>query len=57
MAIKNKSEITTTGELREALADAIVRVSKGEMSAADGKALVSRANQLTKRMKEELEKQ
>ena len=57
MAIKSENTITTTGNVREALADALQRVSKGELPANDAKAMIGLANQITTSMAVELKHQ
>ena len=57
MSVKADNEITTTGKIREALADALYRVSKGELPANDGKVMVGLANQITQNMAVELKHQ
>lgn len=52
-----KSKLTTTGKIREALADALERVSKGELPATDGQVMVGLANQITQSMAVELKHQ
>lgn len=57
MAIKSEQLITTTGKVRAALADALQRVSKGELPANDAKAMIGLANQITCSMATELRHQ
>lgn len=51
------SKITTTGKVREALADALDRVSRGELAATDGVVMIGLANQITHSMAVELKHQ
>lgn len=57
MAIKANEKITTTGAIRSALAEALVRAGKGELPAADGKNMIGLANQITTSMAVELKHQ
>lgn len=57
MSIKSEQQITTTGKIREALADALVRAGKGELSAVDGRNMIGLANQITTSMAVELKRQ
>lgn len=57
MAIKSSMKITESGKIRAALADALVRASKGELSAIDGKNMIGLANQITLSISVELKHQ
>ncbi len=57
MTVKSKEKITTTGKIREALAEALVRAGRGELSAADGKNMIGLANQITSNMAVEIKHQ
>jgi hypothetical protein len=52
-----KNVITTTGLIREALADALRRAGDGQLSATDGKNMIGLANQITSNMAVELKHQ
>ena len=45
--MSNNSEITRTGKVRDALAEALIRASRGELSSTDGKNMIGLANQIT----------
>ena len=49
--------ITTTGAMREALADALTRVSRGELSGSDTKEILKFSKQVNKRMADKLKDQ
>ena len=57
MSIKSSEELTTTGKIREALADCLVRVSNGTLAANDAKAIIGLSNQITTNMAVELKHQ
>lgn len=57
MSVKSETKITNTGKVREALADALERLSKGDLAANDAKAMVGLANQITQNMAVELKHQ
>ena len=57
MSVKSKEVLTTTGKIRAALADALDRVSRGELPAADGKVMIGLANQITTNMGMEIKYQ
>ena len=47
-------QLTTTGKVREALADCLVRMANGELAANDAKAIIGLANQITNNIAVEL---
>jgi len=57
MTIKSETSITTTGAIRDALAAALIRAAKGELSAVDGKNMIGLSNQITSSMAVELKHQ
>jgi hypothetical protein len=57
MAVKSAVVITTTGKIREALASALEKAGRGELSAVDGKNMIGLANQITSNMAVELKHQ
>jgi len=57
MSVKSKETLTTTGKVRSALADCLERVSRGELSANDAKAIIGMANQITTSIAVELKHQ
>jgi len=57
MSIKSSSTLSTTGKIREALADCLVRVSAGTLAANDAKAIIGLSNQITTNMAVELKHQ
>jgi hypothetical protein len=57
MSVKSNAKITTTGKVRAVLADALDRISRGELPAQDGQVMVGLANQITKNMAAEIKYQ
>lgn len=57
MSIDTKITLSTTGKIREALADCLVRVSNGTLAANDAKAIIGLSNQITTNMAVELKHQ
>lgn len=57
MTTKSTKQITTTGKVREALADTLKRVSEGSFPANEAKAIIGLANQITTSMAVELKHQ
>lgn len=51
---KNNKTLTTTGEIRNALAECLVRMQKGTLPPTEAKAIVGLANQITNSLAVEL---
>lgn len=57
MAINSKETITTTGQLRVALAETLLMIKEGKLSGTDAKGIIGTANQITNSIATELKYQ